>query len=134
MRVTLYVVLALQRQVRYLAYSSDVGEAMRPIVPVSVVNATYAIAIGYCAFDVGYEGYKANRDGGDVTRAVVKQTLFQGLASIGLPFVIIHQSVIPLFQENQHNVCTQAQRIHKACIQASRLAHTPHAFLQCGLW
>lgn len=76
-----------------MAYSSDVGEAFRPVVPVAVVNASYGIAIGYCAFDVGFEGYKANKDGGDVTRAVVKQSVFQGLASIGLPFLIIHQSV-----------------------------------------
>lgn len=40
-----------------------------------------------------YEGYKEQKAGGDITRAVVKQTLFQGLASIGLPFLIIHTSV-----------------------------------------
>jgi len=36
---------------------------------------------------------KESKAGGDVTRATAKQTLFQGLASIGLPFLIIHTSV-----------------------------------------
>jgi len=91
--ILFFLSCAKQKKVRYLAYSSDVGEAFRPVVPAAVVNASYGIAVGYCAFDVGYEGYKANKEGGDVTRAVVKQTIFQGLASIGLPFLIIHQSV-----------------------------------------
>mmetsp|Transcript_1583 Transcript_1583/g.3810 ORF Transcript_1583/g.3810 Transcript_1583/m.3810 type:complete len:250 (-) Transcript_1583:9-758(-) len=88
-----FLIGRLTRGVRYLAYSSDVGEAMRPVVPTWLVNATYGIAIGYCALDVGFEGYKEHKAQGDVKRAVVKQTLFQGLASIGLPFLIIHTSV-----------------------------------------
>mmetsp|Transcript_27585 Transcript_27585/g.69633 ORF Transcript_27585/g.69633 Transcript_27585/m.69633 type:complete len:250 (+) Transcript_27585:58-807(+) len=88
-----FLIARIGKSARFLAYSSDVGEAFRPVVPTSVVNASYGLAIGYCTYDVGYAGYKESKAGGDVARAVTKQTLFQGLASIGLPFLIIHTSV-----------------------------------------
>ena len=80
---------------RYLAFSSDVGEAVRPAVPVWLVNATYAIAFAYVSFDIANVGYKESKKGeeGNVPRAVAFQTIFQGLASIGLPYVIIHTAV-----------------------------------------
>ena len=34
---------------RYLAYSSDVGESFRPVIPSAAVKATYGIAVGYGA-------------------------------------------------------------------------------------
>ena len=36
---------------RFLGYANEVGEALRPLVPVSFVWATYAVAIGYAAGD-----------------------------------------------------------------------------------
>eukprot|EP00951_Prasinocladus_malaysianus_P022171 scaffold185170_cov44-Prasinocladus_malaysianus.AAC.2 len=42
---------------RYLAFTSDVGEAMRPVVSPRIVNASYAIAGGYMIGDVIYQGY-----------------------------------------------------------------------------
>jgi hypothetical protein len=44
--------------VRYLAFTSDVGEAVRPVVSRTVVNATYAVAIAYMVGDVAYNGYQ----------------------------------------------------------------------------
>lgn len=44
---------------RYVAYTSDIGEAFRPVVPPSVVTAGYAVSWMYLIGDVGYEGYKA---------------------------------------------------------------------------
>jgi len=88
-----FLIGRIAKSTRYLAYSSDVGEAFRPVVPAFAVNATYALALGYCTFDVGYEGYKESKAGGEVSRTLIKQTLFQGLASIGLPFLIIHTAV-----------------------------------------
>ena len=35
--------------VRYVAYSSDVGEAFRPVVPTWLVKSTYGLAFGYGA-------------------------------------------------------------------------------------
>jgi len=36
---------------RFLGYANEVGEALRPLVPVGFVWATYAVAIGYAAGD-----------------------------------------------------------------------------------
>lgn len=44
---------------RYVAYTSDIGEAFRPVVPPSIVTAGYAVSWMYLIGDVGYEGYKA---------------------------------------------------------------------------
>eukprot|EP00695_Tsukubamonas_globosa_P002612 TRINITY_DN3793_c0_g1_i1.p1 TRINITY_DN3793_c0_g1~~TRINITY_DN3793_c0_g1_i1.p1 ORF type:complete len:110 (+),score=17.08 TRINITY_DN3793_c0_g1_i1:103-432(+) len=66
---------------RYAAYTSDVGEAFRPVVSPTIVNLSYGVAFGYCILDVAYNGYKANKKGENVTRAVAHATVFQGLAS-----------------------------------------------------
>jgi len=80
--------------VRYLAFTSDVGEAFRPVVPVALVNLTYAVAIGYCVLDVVYVGYvESKKKNGQVARTVAERTVFQALASVLLPFAIIHTQV-----------------------------------------
>lgn len=89
------------RLFRYLAFTSDFGEALRPVVKVGLVNLSYAIAIGYCFADVGIEAYNLHergyltRDGKPMTmtQCVVERSVFQGLASILLPFGIIHTTV-----------------------------------------
>ena len=48
--------------IRYLAFTSDFGEALRPVVHTRIVNATYAIAFGYCFADVGWEAYKLRKN------------------------------------------------------------------------
>jgi len=53
-----FLIARIGKSARFLAYSSDVGEAFRPVVPTSLVNASYGLAIGYCAYDVGYAGYQ----------------------------------------------------------------------------
>ena len=89
-----FTVLAAKK-VRFLAFTSDVGEAVRPVVPNWVVNATYGVAFAYCVGDVAYVGYKESKKGeaGNVPRAVAFQTVFQGLASIAVPYLIIHTAV-----------------------------------------
>ena len=37
---------SLARLFRYLAFTSDFGEAMRPVVSARIVNGSYAVAIG----------------------------------------------------------------------------------------
>lgn len=54
---------ALAATTRYLAYTSDVGEAFRPIVHPAIVTAAYGISWAYLGLDVGYEGYKAYHAG-----------------------------------------------------------------------
>jgi len=79
---------------RYTAYSSDVGEALRPIVPDWAVKGTYGLAVAYIVGDVGYTGYKESlKPDGNTTRALTHAAVFQGVASLALPMVIIHQAV-----------------------------------------
>ncbi|KAF9408785.1 hypothetical protein BGZ94_002187 [Podila epigama] len=81
---------------RYLAYSSDVGEAFRPVTQPWFVNAMYGVSFAYVGFDVGYEGYKAHIAGAPsdvVGMTVLKRGIFQGLASLLLPAITIHTVV-----------------------------------------
>jgi fission process protein 1 len=65
------------------------------------VVGAYAIAIGYCVADVGYETYKCHRRGyvdlqgnpTPLTKVIVERSLFQGLASIVVPAAVVHQIV-----------------------------------------
>lgn len=68
-----------------MAYTSDVGEAFRPVVPRWIVNAAYGLSFAYVAGDVTYEAYHAHRHGETkegITRTVVQRSIFQVLASL----------------------------------------------------
>eukprot|EP00512_Aurantiochytrium_limacinum_P007603 CAMPEP_0171526244 /NCGR_PEP_ID=MMETSP0959-20130129/10272_1 /TAXON_ID=87120 /ORGANISM="Aurantiochytrium limacinum, Strain ATCCMYA-1381" /LENGTH=203 /DNA_ID=CAMNT_0012067619 /DNA_START=113 /DNA_END=724 /DNA_ORIENTATION=+ len=78
---------------RYVAFSSDVGEAFRPVVDPKYVRLGYGIAIAYVVADVGLVTYHAHKHQEDVTRAFSKQLTFQVFGSLLLPSVIIHQGV-----------------------------------------
>ncbi|KAG0237983.1 mitochondrial 18 KDa protein-domain-containing protein [Mortierella sp. GBAus27b] len=81
---------------RYLAYSSDVGEAFRPVTSSLFVNAMYGVSFAYVGFDVAYEGYKAKIAGAPndaVGMTVLKRGIFQGLASLLMPAITIHTVV-----------------------------------------
>lgn len=103
--------LGLSRIFRYLAFTSDFGEALRPVVHKRIVTATYGVAFAYCFADVGWEAFKTHdchtnpqskyREGEDgkkymsmsVTQCVVERSTFQALASLALPALVIHQTV-----------------------------------------
>ncbi|EGO01638.1 hypothetical protein SERLA73DRAFT_177055 [Serpula lacrymans var. lacrymans S7.3] len=96
---------ALRASTRYIAYTSDVGEAFRPVVHPSIVTAAYGISWVYLAGDVGYEAYKAHRRGPSPLEAAhfseptrigmvgVKRAIFQSIASMALPAFTIHTAV-----------------------------------------
>ncbi|KAJ3548098.1 hypothetical protein NM688_g5337 [Phlebia brevispora] len=99
---------ALRAGHRYIAYTSDVGEAFRPVVPPAIVTAAYGISWLYLAgtsSDVGYESYKAYRKGPTPVEAAhfseptrlsmiaVKRAVFQSIASMALPAFTIHTAV-----------------------------------------
>ncbi|KAJ7507470.1 mitochondrial 18 KDa protein-domain-containing protein [Mycena galericulata] len=96
---------ALRAGTRYVAYTSDVGEAFRPIVPPWVVSAAYGISWLYLTVDVSYESYKAHRRGptpleaahfSEPTRigmVAVERATFQSIASMALPALTIHTAV-----------------------------------------
>jgi len=92
---------AAARIFRYLAFTSDFGEALRPVIKAAVVQGSYAVSVGYCVADIGYEAYKL-RDRGylnengqpmSMTQCVVERTVFQGVASLAVPFAVIHSAV-----------------------------------------
>ncbi|KAF9055057.1 hypothetical protein BDZ89DRAFT_1097806 [Hymenopellis radicata] len=96
---------ALRAGSRYIAYTSDVGEAFRPVVPPWVVTAAYGVSWLYLAGDVSYESYKAHRRGPTAVEAAylseptrlslvaVQRAAFQSIASMALPAFTIHTAV-----------------------------------------
>ncbi|KIM19916.1 hypothetical protein M408DRAFT_334222 [Serendipita vermifera MAFF 305830] len=97
---------ALTASSRYVAYTSDVGEAFRPVVHPRVITAAYGISWLYLTVDVGYEAYKAYRRGptaleredgfSERTRigmVAVQRAVFQSIASMALPALTIHTVV-----------------------------------------
>lgn len=93
---------SLARLFRYLAFTSDFGEALRPVIHSHLVTATYMIAFGYCVADVGIEAYQLHKNNYihpekdihmSMTQCIVERSTFQAFASLALPAVIIHQSV-----------------------------------------
>jgi len=81
---------------RLVAYSSDVGESVRPVVPNSVVRFCYGITWVYVAADVGYNSVEQHLKGSPpttVARTMVYTTTFQCIASVLVPSIIIHQAV-----------------------------------------
>ena len=81
---------------RYVAYSSDVGESMRPVLRPWMVNATYGIAVGYVLYDAGSD-VKRKMDAGHPTEVLLAtgtyKLVFHGLVSLAMPAVIIHSAV-----------------------------------------
>jgi len=96
---------ALRAGTRYIAYTSDVGEAFRPVISPRIVTAAYGISWLYLAGDVSYEAYKAHRHGPSPLEAAhfseptrvgmvaVKRAAFQSIASMALPAFTIHTAV-----------------------------------------
>ncbi|KAJ6510088.1 mitochondrial 18 KDa protein-domain-containing protein [Mycena vitilis] len=96
---------ALRAGTRYIAYTSDIGEAFRPVVPPWVVSAAYGVSWLYLAGDVSYESYKARRRGPTALEAAhfsepvrigltaVERATFQSVASMALPALTIHTAV-----------------------------------------
>eukprot|EP00026_Physarum_polycephalum_P014118 Phypoly_transcript_14594.p1 GENE.Phypoly_transcript_14594~~Phypoly_transcript_14594.p1 ORF type:complete len:231 (+),score=53.61 Phypoly_transcript_14594:76-768(+) len=81
---------------RYLAFTSDVGEAFRPVAHPFLVRGAYAVSWAYCIADVAFEGYKETKRGGttqDIAQVVAKRSVFQATASMLLPALTIHSVV-----------------------------------------
>lgn len=81
---------------RYMAFTSDFGEAFRPTVPAWMVNASYGISVGYIGCSVveaGFVSRHAGKPWNEVRLDVTQELVFQGLASLAVPFLIIHSAV-----------------------------------------
>jgi len=87
-----------KRAARYIAFSSDVGEALRPVVRVWIVNSTYAIAFAYCLADTIYNGNKEYKRStppnmSHVYNRASRTIVFHSFGSILIPAVSIHTVV-----------------------------------------
>jgi fission process protein 1 len=78
---------------RYIAYTSDVGEAFRPVLDERVVKAGYAVAIAYVVTEIGLTTHRAQSKGEDVKRAFAQVTTFQMLGSLIVPSIVLHTGV-----------------------------------------
>jgi len=103
-RYTGYTAVASSRiaaALRYTAYTSDVGESFRPIIPPKLVTFTYALSWAYVIVDVAIEGIKSYRrklPRNEILGVVTERSIFQSLASMIFPAMIIHTQV-KIFQK-----------------------------------
>jgi mitochondrial fission process protein 1 len=90
------------RLIRYLTSSEFGGAVMKPAVRTGIVSVSYVITFGYCLTDIGMEAYdlhhrgyktKDHKQSLTMTQCIVERTVFQGLASIGIPLAIIRSAV-----------------------------------------
>jgi hypothetical protein len=64
---------------RYLSYTSDFGEAIKPVTQVRFVHLLHIISIGYCIADIGLEAYNL-RCRGYVTKERTSQSLLKDIS------------------------------------------------------
>lgn len=90
------VVRAIMPMKRYLAFTSDVGEAARPVVHPRIVSASYALTASYITGEVAYAGYQEfvkQSPKEKILDTVARISTFELVASLGLPFLLIHGGV-----------------------------------------
>jgi fission process protein 1 len=87
---------AVGANIRFAAYGSDFGEGLRPVLSDVWVKAAYGVSISYVIGDIIYHTWHAKEAGLSdtvVLRTAVHATVFQFLASLAMPYVIIHTAV-----------------------------------------
>ena len=84
------------KNVRLVAYTSDVGESLRPVIPRWAVTGLYGVSFAYVGCDVYVQAHgaiAAKASDEVVARTAVETLVFQLLASIAVPSLIIHKAV-----------------------------------------
>lgn len=81
---------------RYLAYTSEVGESFRPLIPKYVVTGTYAASLLYVGADAAHH-YQELKDKGSSGSQLAWRTadklVWHGFASMLLPALTVHSIV-----------------------------------------
>ncbi|XP_033169699.1 mitochondrial fission process protein 1 [Drosophila mauritiana] len=80
--------------IRYMGYSNEIGESFRPLVPKSLVAASYGMAIGYVCTDTFDKALRLQMDGASSREVVVKGGdvfCWQMLASVAIPGLVINR-------------------------------------------
>tara|TARA_B110001452_G_scaffold262503_1_gene262631 strand:- start:141 stop:1160 length:1020 start_codon:yes stop_codon:yes gene_type:complete len=99
-------VVAFLTKGRFIAYTSDIGESARPVMPAWFVNGAYGLTFLYVSVAVGHHTYEAHRAGASdsmVKRAFAHTATFEVIASVALPSLIIHQ-VVHFVQHYAHRL------------------------------
>ena len=79
---------------RMIAYTSDLGESFRPVMPRSLVRMAYGITWVYVGVDVAFNTAEEHVKGSPpltVLRTAVHALTFQSIASVLVPSIVIHQ-------------------------------------------
>ncbi|XP_002022982.2 mitochondrial fission process protein 1 [Drosophila persimilis] len=80
--------------IRYMGYSNEIGEAFRPLVPKSIVAASYGMAIGYVCTDTFDKSLRLQRTGAsNRDLAILAGDVFswQMMASVIIPGLVINR-------------------------------------------
>jgi fission process protein 1 len=79
---------------RPFAYTSEVGEAVRPVVPKHIVTAGYALSIAYILGDIGVKLHdNKNEPNNKIFYKCLDLSLWHTSASLVVPAVTIHTIV-----------------------------------------
>jgi mitochondrial fission process protein 1 len=89
----LIIIIKSVQKVRLLAYTSEVGEAMRPIIPKSIVSGAYLISIGYIILDIFVKTTEMIPKQQNVPLEFCSLVCWHSLASLALPAIVIHRTV-----------------------------------------
>lgn len=83
-------------QIRYMAYSSDVGESFRPILQPASIRAAYGVAIAYVVGDTAYEVHRKDKLGVErdaLIGTLLHRSIFHAAMSLVVPAALIHTAV-----------------------------------------
>lgn len=83
-------------KVRPLAYTSEIGESFRPIIPRNIVNGAYGVSILYVAADIyhnSHDQFILTNDKKKTAIVAGDLTLWHSFASMIFPAVTIHTIV-----------------------------------------
>jgi len=88
------VTAASSGMLRFLAFSSDFGEAFRPAVPQVLVKSSYFVSVGYIFGAIAESAYEVcDKPAKTIIETVAHETFFQLVASLIVPFLFIHTAV-----------------------------------------
>ncbi|KAH8235688.1 hypothetical protein KR032_005292 [Drosophila birchii] len=80
--------------IRYMGYSNEIGESFRPLVPKSLVAASYGMAIGYVCTDTFDKALRLQMEGASTKEVVIKGGdvfAWQMMASVAIPGLVINR-------------------------------------------
>ncbi|XP_020808432.1 mitochondrial fission process protein 1 isoform X2 [Drosophila serrata] len=80
--------------IRYMGYSNEIGESFRPLVPKSLVAASYGMAIGYVCTDTFDKALRLQMEGASTKEVAIKGAdvfAWQMMASVAIPGLVINR-------------------------------------------